>query len=172
MIFLRISACRPCSIGLRSLQCAMAASSSLLVDVELFSSLSPMSLWFAWKPVFSYWPLFEDSLLYPCWRFQGGRLLQDSLYSALVLLLLAALFVPLDVRILCVKPLLSQLFTLLRSQLAQSVLQGEAMHVAVLLRRACCSGILLGSGGGCSSRGLFMNFLLLSLREKVAYKGA
>jgi hypothetical protein len=94
------------------------------------------------------------------------------LYSALVLLLLAALFVPLDVRILCVKPLLSQLFTLLRSQLAQSVLQVEAMHVAVLLRRDCCSGILLGSGGGCSSRGLFMNFLLLSLREKVAYKGA
>jgi len=84
------------------------------------------------------------------------------LYGALVLfLVLFALSLSLQVRILCVEPLLLELLSLLTRQLAQSVLQREAMYIARLVRASC----------GCPCCRLPVDFLLFSLGLKVADEG-
>lgn len=84
------------------------------------------------------------------------------MYGTLVLfLVLFALSLSLQVRILRVEPLLLELLSLFTRQLAQSVLQRETMDIARLV----------GVSGGCPCCRLPADFLLFCLGLKVADEG-
>lgn len=84
------------------------------------------------------------------------------MYGTLVLfLVLFALSLSLQVRILRVEPLLLELLSLFTRQLAQSVLQRETMDIARLVR--------VSRGGPCCR--LPADFLLFCLGLKVADEG-
>ena len=120
--------------------------------------------WVSFFPQLSCWCWLSFEVLLWFWLDLRHRrcFCWESLYGTLVLLLvLFALSLSLQVRILRVEPLLLELLSLLTRQLAQSVLQREAMDIARLV----------GVSGGCPCCRLPADFLLFCLGLKVADEG-